>query len=186
MPEYRIVENRPAYRVGDDGSVWSCWKHNGRGPRSVGDVWKRLNPSIDDKGRPVVFLGRGSANRRFVAQLVLEAFVGPRPEGMVCCHFPDRNPANCNATNLRWDTWVGNMDDQRTHGTLVGGERHGMAKLSNDDIARMLGMKGTMTQKAIAALFDVTPEYVSRVFGGKARTASSHAGHGLTRSLETV
>jgi len=78
------------------------------------------------------------------------------------------------------------MDDQRKHGTLVGGDRHGNSKLSNEDIVRMFDMKGTKTQKAIAEVFGVTPEYVCRVFGGKARTASSHAGRGLIDSQQGV
>ena len=39
-----------------------------------------------------------------VHRLVLEAFVGPCPEGMCCRHFPDRDPSNNKLENLSWGT----------------------------------------------------------------------------------
>ncbi len=48
--------------------------------------------------------------------LVLEAFVGPRPEGFVACHA-DGDHDNNVPSNLRWDTQQGNIDDLRRHGT---------------------------------------------------------------------
>lgn len=59
----------------------------------------------------------GAQKDHFVHHLVLEAFVGSRPEGMEGCHSPDRNPANNDATNLRWDTKSENQYDRVRHGT---------------------------------------------------------------------
>lgn len=53
----------------------------------------------------------------YVHQLVLLAFVGPCPEGMEGCHFPDRSPSNNRLDNLRWDTRSGNRRDAIAHGT---------------------------------------------------------------------
>jgi hypothetical protein len=48
-----------------------------------------------------------------VASLVLEAFVGPRPYGMLSLHFDD-NPKNNSAKNLRWGSPRDNaLDHQR-------------------------------------------------------------------------
>ena len=44
--------------------------------------------------------------------LVLEAFVGPRPEGMIGLHHDD-DPNNNNVTNLRWGTYQDNADDRK-------------------------------------------------------------------------
>lgn len=52
-----------------------------------------------------------------VHRLVLETFVGPCPESMEGCHFPDRNGANNRLENLRWDTRSGNVQDMLIHGT---------------------------------------------------------------------
>lgn len=58
----------------------------------------------------------GQCITRPVHQLVLEAFIGPRPPGYEGCHnngMPDDNSVN----NLRWDTHSGNMLDTNMHGT---------------------------------------------------------------------
>ncbi|MFC7447652.1 HNH endonuclease [Rhodococcus daqingensis] len=39
--------------------------------------------------------------RRLVAELVLEAFVGPKPAGFTAIHL-DGDKANNNVANLRW------------------------------------------------------------------------------------
>lgn len=43
-------------------------------------------------------------------RLVLEAFVGPCPDGMECCHN-DSDPGNNRVENLRWDTRSSNTLD---------------------------------------------------------------------------
>jgi hypothetical protein len=68
----------------------------------------------------------GKANRRYlcvrlirdgvretrpVHQLVLEAFVGPRPDGTLGCHWDD-NRENNDLSNLRWCTPLGNAHDR--------------------------------------------------------------------------
>jgi hypothetical protein len=64
-------------------------------------------------GYSVVSLCRhGTAVQVYVHHLVLRAFVGECPEGMEACHFPDRDPANCKLSNLRWDTKVENEADK--------------------------------------------------------------------------
>jgi hypothetical protein len=52
---------------------------------------------------------------RKVHQLVLEAFVGPKPEGGVCRHL-DGNRTNNHITNLRWGTRSENSKDRWDHG----------------------------------------------------------------------
>src|SRR5262245_38045005 len=120
--EYRDIPGHPGYRVGSDGSVWSCWQKRGRGrgrgtTNVLGDTWKRLSETLHS-GYPVVQLGRGNYFR--TSRLVLLAFVGPCPEGMECRHL-DGNPQNNHVDNLRWGTSAENTEDQRRHGTLIGG-----------------------------------------------------------------
>jgi len=47
---------------------------------------------------------------KLVHLLVLEAFVGPRPDGMEACHY-DGNKTNNRLSNLRWDTKAANAED---------------------------------------------------------------------------
>jgi hypothetical protein len=51
-----------------------------------------------------------------VHRLVLEAFVGPCPDGMECCHN-DGDATNNRVENLRWDTRSENFLDRGRHGT---------------------------------------------------------------------
>lgn len=54
--------------------------------------------------------------RRFlVHRLVLTAFVGPCPDGMVGCHN-NGDPTDNRLENLRWDTQSANVRDQIAHG----------------------------------------------------------------------
>jgi hypothetical protein len=53
---------------------------------------------------------------RNVHQLVLEAFVGPRPLGKEVAH-KDGNPSNSVLQNLKWVTKVENHSDRLRHGT---------------------------------------------------------------------
>ncbi|MGH8035083.1 MAG: HNH endonuclease signature motif containing protein, partial [Lysobacterales bacterium] len=53
---------------------------------------------------------------RKVHRLVLEAFVGPCPDGMVGCHN-DGDTRNNRLSNRRWDTPGSNNRDKQVHGT---------------------------------------------------------------------
>jgi hypothetical protein len=53
--------------------------------------------------------------KRTVHQLVLEAFVGPRPDGYQACHN-DGSRTNNHVSNLRWDTVSANAYDRVDHG----------------------------------------------------------------------
>lgn len=61
----------------------------------------------------------GVSTVTYAHTLVLEAFVGPRPEGMQACHY-DGDAANNRLTNLRWDTQQANQQDSIRHGTHAG------------------------------------------------------------------
>jgi hypothetical protein len=52
----------------------------------------------------------GEGSWVFVHRLVLEAFRGSAPVGMVGCHN-DGNSVNCRLENLRWDTQTNNLLD---------------------------------------------------------------------------
>lgn len=69
------------------------------------------------QGKLWVGLSRGDKqSTRAVHRLVLDAFVGPRPDGLIGCHN-DGNAFNNNLSNLRWDTYSSNTRDSVQHGT---------------------------------------------------------------------
>lgn len=123
----------------------------------MGKHWRRLAGVPDKKGRIVFNLCRsGKVFKRFAHHLVLEAFVGPRPAGMECCHFPDRDPSSNKLSNLRWDTKLANAADKRAHGTHPSGERNGNAELTAADVTAIrTDLAAGRSRKAIAEEYGV-------------------------------
>lgn len=171
--EFRLIPDWPGYRVGSDGSVWSC-KNGSSGLRST---WRLLRPLLHVGG----YL-RVSLSRRFPAKvytvpvhtLVLEAFIGPRSENHVCCHG-NGNPVDNRLANLRWDTEKANAEDAIRHGT-----HHVLpirAKLTPEQAAAIRkvymaaprgahGVEGSATA-AIAQQFGVNTRTVLRIARGR-------------------
>jgi hypothetical protein len=119
------------YDVSDFGRVRSYW--NRRGGFNHQPHPMRLKP--DKNGYMTVCLQ--SANREItckVHRLVLEAFVGPCPEGMECRHFPDRNPANNLLANLSWARSKVNASDRWYHGTQPHGRSVVNVKLTDSQV----------------------------------------------------
>lgn len=146
----------PGYRVGDDGSVWSRWRKKGlgrgRGTTYVlGEEWKRLRPHLRDDGHYQINPGE---TIRYVHHLILEAFVGPCPPGLECCHG-DGDGTNNALGNLRWDTHQENAQDRVRHGTSDKGERNPGAKLTDEQVRDIRQARGE-TAKALALRFGVS------------------------------
>lgn len=73
-----------------------------------------LSPKLVNNGYLQIDLSReGVAHQRLVHRLVLDAFVGPAPDGTEACHAPDPDTRNNRASNLRWDTHANNCADKR-------------------------------------------------------------------------
>lgn len=128
MAEWRDVPGYEGfYQVSDDGQVKSLDRVVLSRLKSGVRPWRRtgrvLSAAAQPKGHMMVVLHRdGSGKTRSVHSLVLQAFVGPCPEGMECCHN-DGNPANNHLGNLRWDTPSANVLDQVRHGTHLASRR---------------------------------------------------------------
>lgn len=105
------------YEVSDRGRVKSLQRTVIRANGSGYTVREKiLKPRPSQSGHMRVSLYRdGQDETRFVHRLVLEAFVGPRPDGMECCHWDDV-PANNHLDNLRWDTGSANQWDKVRNG----------------------------------------------------------------------
>jgi len=117
--EWRTIEGFEGfYEVSSRGRVRSLDRvvdgKNGTTRRRRSAI---LSQDTSGNGYPRVVLQRERVRtKRLVSGLVLEAFVGPRPDGMEACHFPDPNPQNNTVENLRWDTKSANMQDRIAHG----------------------------------------------------------------------
>lgn len=85
-----------------------------------------LSPRPDKDGYQILTLRScGVIRHRKLHQLVLEAFVGERPRGALCRHFPDPRKTNNRIANLQWGSTADNSADAAIHGSLATGARHG-------------------------------------------------------------
>jgi hypothetical protein len=168
---YRAIPDSIGYRVGDDGSVWSCLQRvyaggHGRGVsyQPCGD-WVRMNPEVTDGGYLDVQI-RGE--HRLVHRLVLEMFVGPCPAGMEAAHN-NGDPSDNRLDNLRWATPASNQSDRVEHGTDSRGEKHGQHKLTEKDITDIIRLTDSGASRVvIGRQFGIHPTTVRRIAKGLA------------------
>lgn len=143
------VPNFEDYYITSNGEIWSTHKH-------IGWIKQSLHA-----GYYTVTLYNGDSRKRCkVHLLVLEAYIGPRPHGLVGCHNNGISTDN-RVENLRWDTYKSNSKDQQTHGTLACGERNGNSKLSEGDIKVIFKLKNDgIESKEIAKQYGVSPSNI--------------------------
>lgn len=66
-------------------------------------------------------------------QIVAETFLGPKPDGAIVRHLNDNKQDN-RVSNLAWGTQEENEADKRSNERGPQGERHPLAKLTEDDV----------------------------------------------------
>ena len=158
---YRELARFPGYRVGDDGTVWSS--------RNSAD-WKMMAIVPERRGYQRLKLCQGGKHVTvYVHALVLEAFEGPKPDGMEACHCNGIKSDN-RLSNLRWDTRSSNNADRIRHGGGNAGERQGGAKLTDENVRKIRSMKGAVSQAALASQFGVCQTSISHIQRGKTWT----------------
>jgi hypothetical protein len=161
MEEWRdVVEFEGIYQVSNFGRI-----------RSIKTGKIKEHTVHDNDNRP--YLGLWKNNKQKICRphkLVMEAFVGLRPQGMECCHN-DGNPQNNHLSNLRWDTSKNNHADKVKHGTTNRGEQCGTAKLTLEQVRAI--RQDDRLQRIIAAEYGVRDNTISRIKSGKRWAHSS-------------
>lgn len=154
---YKDVPGFPGYRVGSDGSIWSCW----RGP-SMFDKWYKRSVYVHQASTPArtyLCFGlyrNGKKHTRLVHRIVLEAFVGPRPDGYECRHL-DGNPFNNALSNLQWGTHEENCQDTRKMNRYA-------VTLTEEQVREIRKRRATgESRKSVAAAFGTSPQNVHSI-----------------------
>jgi hypothetical protein len=111
MTEWRAIPGwEELYAVSDDGQVKSLSRPRRKTERILAAQRERLRPYW------FVTLWRGKMpSHRRIHNLMLEAFVGPRPDGAFGLHTDD-DPDNNLLPNLRWGTRSQNSLDMVANG----------------------------------------------------------------------
>jgi len=149
------------YAVSDTGDVMSM-DYKGSGLPGI------MKQSADRKGYLHVCLNKGREVRRSVHRLVMEAFVGPRPDGFHINHVNGVKTDN-RVSNLTYCT----PRENNVHALQTGlrtnrGEKHSRAKLTEANVQdiRALLVAGK-TQTEVARMFNVHPTAISHIKRGK-------------------
>lgn len=83
----------------------------------AGSVNKERRRTLHIRGQIDLYVN-GKVTKKRMGSIVLETFIGERPEGKECCH-KDGNPTNNHIENLYWGTSKENTADQILHGRLL-------------------------------------------------------------------
>lgn len=123
--------------------------------------------------------GRRGRWYAYAHQLVMLAFVGPRPPGLEICHI-DGISGNSRLDNLRYDTHSANLVDAVHHGTSCGKRR----KLSAGDVIAIRSRDVAESLATTAAKFGISRAYVSNIVARRVwrHLACPSSGTGLTTS----
>jgi HNH endonuclease/NUMOD4 motif-containing protein len=121
-----------------------------------------LRPGAQASGHITVALGRG--NTKGVHVLVLEAFIGPCPDGQEALHADD-NPTNNHLSNLRWGTRSENLSDAIGNGKIPLGEKVYNAKLTIEAV-RYIRANPDLLLGMLALEFGVSANAVRQVREG--------------------
>ena len=158
------IEFEGSYEVSSFGRVRSIGRLDTMGRR----LHTRVMTNARLAGRYMrIRLRRDGNAERMVHLMVLEAFAGSRPAGMVACHW-DGDTRNNRLGNLRWDTPSNNQRDKIRHGTMASGSRNGWAKLTAYQVVQIRAQAAAgCNAAAIGRLFGLSATHVRRVVRGE-------------------
>lgn len=164
----RTVSGASAYSVDADGKVYSTLDCSRTG--YLGGVAREMRPGLGRNGYRVVRLkcDDGVVRTRYVHHLVAEAFLGPRPEWHEEVRHLDGRKLNCAASNLAWGTRRDNSGDSRRHGSMIVGSRSHLAKLRENDVAKIKKLHADGARVCeLARRFGVNHATISAIRTGK-------------------
>lgn len=174
---WRPIPGFSGYEVSSLGHVCSFWKHEK-------DYLTNHRWSISDKPQRMLVGGYSSRDRRYIAvclardgkqvskyihDLVLLAFVGPKPAGFEVCHNDD-NPENNCLVNLRYDTHRANVQDAMRNGKwTVPLHENTKNSFTVEQIIEIREHKCYMnaTFRELAKRYGASPDTISSICRGK-------------------
>lgn len=121
------------YEVSNHGRV-RCW--TGKTGLRIAEPRVRLATKNHHGYYQMSMVIDGNAVTRTMQRIVLEAFRGKRPAGLVGAHA-DGDRSNNRISNLAWITQHKNILHKQIHGTQTKGETHSQCKLNDDKVRRI-------------------------------------------------
>jgi hypothetical protein len=143
------------------------------------DRWRLMKAAVQKKrspGRSYRYVnltppGGGTYKTFRVHRLVLEAFVGPCPDGMEARHLSG-DPADNRLENLEWGTRADNRADIDRHGRQFRGETHPGVKLTEEQVRaiRSRYAAGGVLQRELADEYGVNVPNISAIVNRRSWT----------------
>lgn len=163
-----VVGHEGDYEVSNLGNVRRLTY---RGKDGTSFFYVAPKPMAPNHSGPYPYVGLSKDDkkvRRDIHRLVLEAFVGPCPEGMEAGHL-NGNSRDARLANLAWVSKEENEAHKIAHGTKVAGERNNNSKLTDDAVReiRAAMSAGTATRQELADKFGVNATTIDHVAAGK-------------------
>jgi hypothetical protein len=141
----------PGYDGHYDASTLGRIRSNGRQAGTRFYPARIMRQSTLESGYLTVNISlRNRPHHRRVHQLILEAHVGPCPDGMECRHG-DGDRKNNRLSNLTWGTKVENMADRDRHGRTLRAEASPVAKLTWATVREMRALAKTGVSNPVLA-----------------------------------
>ena len=131
IEEWRRYPDDDRYEVSSLGNVRRAGSESNRAVKRVSRM----------RYKAVTFVFCGKHVSRYVHDMVLTAFHGPRPDGFEASHL-DGDASNNRADNLAWESRADNLARRKTtklHWSDVRALRAGRIEIS--DLAKMRGMR---------------------------------------------
>lgn len=166
---YAVHPDFPHYRVGSDGSLWTCLRTNKKVDPNTAANWRLHIGNADRRGyRQHVLTDKNGRQRTMMLHtLVIESFRGRRPNGQQCRHLNGKS-FDCRLENLVWGSSWENHQDKRLHGTTPQGVRNGRAKLTAKQVALIPKLyKLGFHQWQLAEHFGVTQPLIGQIIRGR-------------------
>ena len=156
---WRPIKGFKKYLISDHGRVMSLCRNR--------PLIRKHEIDKDGYKRISLYIGNNCFHKT-MHRLVLEAYKGPCPDGCESSHI-NNDRTNNHIGNLTWETHRQNLDRKKEHGTFQRGERHGMTKLSNVQVANIKKSlkRGALNQRQIAYFAGVSSNIVSNIKTGK-------------------
>ena len=164
---FRHIPSSPNmdYMAGSDGQVYSRTRYKGFGRKEYVD-WYPLVGHRNNKGYQTISMCHKSKKvTKIVHRLICEAFHGiPKNSSMQVRHL-DGNQKNNIPSNLRWGTQQENWMDRKAHGNGNEGEKHPMAKLTDEECRhlRWAISKGLVSQRHAAKVLGLSQGGISHI-----------------------
>lgn len=156
MEEEKFYEipGHPKYVISKSGVVKHVRKNKIKSPQYQG---KYLYISLHIKNARSQNIG--------LHRLLMLTFV-PNPNNYPEINHIDGNKFNNSLDNLEWCDRRRNIDHAMEHGLTRKGETHGMHKLTEDEVRKIRELRGTISIRNIASLFNVSRSAIDAIFYG--------------------